>query len=359
MKILFTFYVAGGGVETLNRQRFFALKKYGIESHALYLTKGSGWKNVKDSQMTAFITNDKKEIQTLLLREQYDLIVVCLDYLLLSKIRALGFDGKIIYDIQGFGTEVDELFKKAKPFVEQNADAIMSPQTPHLLSRIHKTFPNKPLFSFHNGLDTQLFSRKKVDIPNKTIIGWVGRIEENKNWRLFLQIGRQLLNEHFELELWLFEDPNLSTNQQRKQLAKWVKQLHLQDHLKQFFCIPHQEMPVYYSKISASAGFLCSTSILEGFGYAPLEAMSCGCPVLCTDSDGIKSFVFHNRTGKIIPKDNLKKAVSEAKELLTDTELRQTIIQNGMQLVHQEFTLEKYGLSFLNMLKQLGILTEE
>ena len=359
MKILFTFYIAGSGVETLNRQRFAALKKYGVESHALYLTKGSGWKNIEASGMTAFVTNDEQEIKRIFEIEKYDLIFVCADYLFLSKIRKLGFNGKIVYDIQGFGTEIDQLLKKAKPFVEEHAAAILSPNTSHLITKIKKALPDKQLYSFHNGIDTKLFSKKEVEAPQKRIIGWVGRIEENKNWKLFLRLGRHLLNQQFDIELWMFEDPTLSMDEQRKQFARWLKRLELTEHVKMFANIPHGEMPIYYSKIAKSGGFFCSTSLLEGFGYAPLEAMSCQCPVLCTDSDGVKSFVIHNRTGKIIPKNRLQKAVLEAKDMLTNAPLRSKLVQNGLNLIQHEFSLEKYGESFIKMLKHLGYKQKE
>jgi len=39
------------------------------------------------------------------------------------------------------------------------------------------------------------------------------------------------------------------------------------------------ELDKYYSKSS----LFITTSLLEGFGLTPLEAMRCGCPVLCND----------------------------------------------------------------------------
>ncbi|MGP3783850.1 hypothetical protein [Paenibacillus sp. 1A_MP2] len=50
--------------------------------------------------------------------------------------------------------------------------------------------------------------------------------------------------------------------------------------------------------------------------------MSCGCPVLSTDSDGVRSFITHNRTGKFYPIGNVNAAVSEAVDLMHNIQLR-------------------------------------
>ncbi|ECH9276421.1 glycosyltransferase family 1 protein, partial [Salmonella enterica subsp. enterica] len=47
MKVLFTFYVPSGGVETLNRLRCNVLKSHGIEGHIMYLRPGSGLVNTQ------------------------------------------------------------------------------------------------------------------------------------------------------------------------------------------------------------------------------------------------------------------------------------------------------------------------
>lgn len=61
MNILFVFYVPSGGVETLNRQRFAALKKYGIDAHFLYYENRRNFLN--DHSAPTFITNDDAEIK--------------------------------------------------------------------------------------------------------------------------------------------------------------------------------------------------------------------------------------------------------------------------------------------------------
>jgi glycosyltransferase involved in cell wall biosynthesis len=351
VKVLLTFYIPSGGIETLNRQRYAALKKQDIDCHFLYLSKASGVQNMKD--MPVYITNKDEEIRGILMKENYDVIIICLDYLFVSRMRRLGYKGKMVYDVQGFGDQIDTLLTNAKEHVEPHVDAVMFPQTPHLQEKIDNHLPSINKFSFHNCLDTDTFSYRKKPTPNKTIVGWVGRIERNKNWRLFLRIGAKLIASDPLIELWMFIDPALSGYQERQQFNRWIERLNLSNHLKIHTNIPHHEMPDYYSIIGDSGGFLCSTSKLEGFGYAVLEAMSCRCPVLSTDSDGVKSFIKHNVTGKFFPLKNAKKGVKEANELIHNKELREIICANALKHIKSHFTLEHYCRHFIQMLEEI------
>jgi glycosyltransferase involved in cell wall biosynthesis len=353
MKILFTFYLASGGIVTLNHQRFQALQNKELDCHFLYLKKGPGLKNKKAPN--TFVTNKDEEIQEILAREQYDVIVVILDYLFVSRLRRLGYKGKIIYDVQGFGTEIKELLENAKEQITTEVDGILSPKTPHIQNLINYYFPTLKKFHFHNCINFSAFTYRKLPKPEKKIIGWVGRIDQNKNWRLFLQLGAELIKKDSSIELWMFEDPRATTSEERNRFKKWVDNLNLNDKLNSRFNVPYEEMANYYSLIGDSGGFLCSTSKKEGFGYAVLEAMCCRCPVLCTDSDGVKSFVLHNQTGKIMPQNNLSVAVIEAKSLLDEDSLRKELSENALKHIHSNFTPSTYKKNFLNMIHSIGI----
>jgi glycosyltransferase involved in cell wall biosynthesis len=200
------------------------------------------------------------------------------------------------------------------------------------------------------------FKYQKTDHTRQhPIIGWVGRIEENKNWRGFLAIGQRLIKSNPSIKLWMFIDNNLTSPEQGVQFKKLVNKYRIKKHLTIHNNIPNSQMSLYYSNIADSGGFLCSTSKVEGFGYAIVEAMSCKCPVLTTDSDGIKSFVFHNNTGKIYSQGNVDLALQEANSLLNNQILREKICNNALQYVQSQLSPEKYAKNFIEMLRELGL----
>jgi glycosyltransferase involved in cell wall biosynthesis len=108
-------------------------------------------------------------------------------------------------------------------------------------------------------------------------------------------------------------------------------------------------MADYFSMIGDSGGFFLSTSKVEGFGYAVIEAMSCRCPVLSSDSDGVKAFINHDITGKFYLNGNIGSAIKQAIELTDNQKLRDTIINNALNHLSL-FNLEAYALEFEKIL---------
>lgn len=356
MNILFVFYVPSGGVETLNRQRFTALKKYNIHAHFLYYENKR--KLLNDHIAPTFISNNDSEIKRILEDGKYSAVVVVSDFHALARFRALGYNGKMIMEIQGYGPKhvAREAFTKAIPQVNAYADGFLNPKTPHIMQLLDELYPSFPKFSFNNCFDTSQFSYRSLRIDRVRKIAWIGRIEDNKNWQEFLQIGHQLIhNYNPNIQLLMFEDPSLSAPKERMKFKRLITQLNLSKNLTVQTNVPNSQMADYYSQIGDSGGFLCSTSKVEGAPYALLEAMSCRCPVLTTDSDGVRSSIIHNRTGKYYTLGNIDNAVREAKELMNNKALRESIRSNALEHVKTHFSPDLYAQNFINMLESLGV----
>lgn len=336
MKVLFVYYLPSGGVETLNRERCLALKKAGVSCELLYMQQGNGYANI--DQIPVHVTNKDEEIKALIEKKNYSLIMVCSDHLFLKRIRSLGYTGKLIYEVQGLGTisEAEHWMRQARHYVKRYADAIFYPRTPHLASLVERHIPNFPVYSFHNCFDTDRFGYVNSSFPSPSpIIGWVGRLEPNKNWRGFLEYVFELRKYHPTLTIWMFHDPTLASFQEKKSFNAICNELNLTETITCYSNIPHKDMAMYYSTIGDSGGFLCSTSIVEGFGYALVEAISCKCPVISTDSDGVRSFVLHNQSGKLIDLSNMPEAVREGLDMLTNEALRNIIkVQARNHITH-------------------------
>ncbi|WP_257349103.1 glycosyltransferase family 4 protein [Pseudalkalibacillus decolorationis] len=354
MNILFTYYFPSGGMETLARQRSEAMKKHGISFDFLYFHPGKGVQNITGNQ--TFITNKDDEINRLLKKGNYDLIIVCSDYPFIERLRKLGYSGKILFEVQGLGDfqTADQWLKDAVHYIEQNdVSGLLYPRTPHLMRLVDLYYPNHNHFCFDNCIDTSTFQYRKNNCPSQPILAWVGRIEENKNWSDYLTILATLRNRNPTIHGWMFEDSSMSSIKERLRFNKSVRTLQLTNSIKMFDNIPHASMADYYSMVGDSGGLLCSTSKVEGFGYAIIEAMSCRCPVLTTDSDGIKRSVVQNNTGKIYPHHDISKAVAEAEDLMYSSFIRKIIIEHAEQQVKDKFSLPLYANNFLSMIHSL------
>ncbi|MEC0182645.1 glycosyltransferase family 4 protein [Paenibacillus peoriae] len=354
MKILFTYIVPSGGMETLNRTRGEALQKNGVNCHFLYSRDGAGLQNV--SGCPTHISDDDQQIQQLLNKEGFAAVVVSSDFIMLERLRRLGFTGPVIFEVQGLGPieYATQFINEAASYILSYADALLYPPTSHL-NQLFAQFPTKIHFNFSNCIDTGKIQYRQSIQYSYPIIGWVGRIEPNKNWRECLEIVHHSVACEPSLRLWVFEDANLSTHSEREDFLEMVSHFHLKRRLKLFSNIPHSEMPYYYSAIGDSGGYLLSTSVLEGFGYAVGEAMSCRCPILTTDSDGVRAFIKHDITGKFYPRGSIETAVQQGLELMRNGPLRHAIRNNGRENIELNFSSESYVAHFIGMLHYLGV----
>jgi len=199
-----------------------------------------------------------------------------------------------------------------------------------------------------------LFAYRPGSRHREPIAAWFGRLEYNKNWRDFLYIGYNLAERVPNLKLWMFHDPTLASDGEQAAFEMTVADLRLKSRLTVHANVPHAQLPGLFSAIGDSGGFLCATSRVEGAPYAVIEAMSCRCPVLTTDSDGVRSAIVHNETGKYFEHGDIDGAVHEALELIGNRELRETIRKQGKRHVEMNFNVDAYCNHFITMLKEIG-----
>lgn len=351
MNVLFVYYIASGGMDTLNRQRCLALRRHGINGHCLYYQWGSGLNNVSD--IPTFISNSDLEIKTILDQGQYGAVIVTTDYPSLLRFRSLGYTGKIFLEIQGLGSKETARIEllTAQQYVHAFANGLINPNTPHIATLFHELYTHTPKFMFNNCFDSTRFHYHTWPKLTYRVMAWMGRIEENKNWREFLHIGSHLIRGYdASLQLWMFEDANLSRPEERQAFHELMQQLELEKHLQLFSNVPHTEMANFLSIIGDSGGLLCSTSIMEGQPYSILEAMSCRCPVLTTNSDGVSNSIYHNETGKYYSRGDIDHAVQEAIDLMGNAPLREHIRSTAVYHVQTYFNPDLYCVQFINML---------
>ncbi|MCR6651648.1 MAG: glycosyltransferase family 4 protein [Cellvibrionaceae bacterium] len=78
-------------------------------------------------------------------------------------------------------------------------------------------------------------------------------------------------------------------------------------------------------------------SRLEGFGYAVLEAQTCGLPVVCTNGSSLSELVIDGETGLLFNQDDVNAAVGAVKRLAEDAGLRQRLSIQAKHQAEQRF----------------------
>jgi glycosyltransferase involved in cell wall biosynthesis len=94
------------------------------------------------------------------------------------------------------------------------------------------------------------------------------------------------------------------------------------------------------------AVLLLFPSIYEGFGWPPLEAMSCGCPVVCSTAGSLPEVV-----GEAALKSsavNYDQMAENCIAVFEDAELANRLVQKGYEQV-KKFGLERMGRELINV----------
>jgi len=346
-------------MNTLNRERIRALTDAGIGCRLLYFAHGSGM-NAGPMPCPVHYSYSAEEIKLLLLRHPPALIVMSSWYAELYMLREIGYRGPIVFEIQGLGPlpEARKAMSDAVPFVQPHANAVLYPGTPLVAALISVMLPHKTLFSFPNPIDTTQFGyiagkgRSGQSMP----LLWIGRIHPNKGWMEYLLIARELIDRGENPELWMFEDPLLSALEHREAFAQTVMSLDLMDRIRLYPNVPRPQMADYFSSAADSGGMLLMTSLSEGAPYAVLEAMSCRCPVLTGDNDGVRTMIDDGVHGIYYRFGDVAGAADAAQRIRHDRKLRSAIATEAERRIRTEFTPARYVASFRQMMRSLGIL---
>jgi glycosyltransferase involved in cell wall biosynthesis len=149
---------------------------------------------------------------------------------------------------------------------------------------------------------------------------FVGTIEPRKNLKTLVQAFDILLKNYkpqVNLAIvgkpgWLYED-----------VYQLVEELSLQDCVKFLGHVPTADLPLLYN----AAQMLILPSFYEGFGLPPLEAMSCGIPVIVSDTSAMPEVV-GDAALRVDPEDTEGFAVAMWR-FLSDQDLRADMIAKG------------------------------
>jgi glycosyltransferase involved in cell wall biosynthesis len=116
------------------------------------------------------------------------------------------------------------------------------------------------------------------------------------------------------------------------------------------FLSPHlEEMPSVYGLADV---VVYPTVGEEPFGLVPLEAMSCGRPIVASRSGGIVETVVDGVTGFLVERDNVVALTDKVEALARDPGLRRRMGNQGRQRVIESFDGRSYAAAMLARYRQ-------
>jgi glycosyltransferase involved in cell wall biosynthesis len=101
---------------------------------------------------------------------------------------------------------------------------------------------------------------------------------------------------------------------------------------------------ILHGAVAGPVGALASIDVLvlpsdaEGFGLVLIEAMAAGVPVVGTKVPGIRDVIEDGMNGLLVPARNPQALADAIAKVLSDKELRQRLVTEGLKTVEERFT---------------------
>ncbi|HLD10656.1 MAG TPA: glycosyltransferase family 1 protein [Candidatus Nanoarchaeia archaeon] len=182
----------------------------------------------------------------------------------------------------------------------------------------------------------------KYNLVNKKYIFYVGNLEKHKNVEGLIESFNLISKKNKDLILvlggkkgWGYEDIN-----------KKIIELDLSDKIIFTGYVDEKDLPALYN----GASLFVYPSYYEGFGLPPLEAMSCGCPVITSNTSSLPEVV--GDAGIMVDPNNVDELAKQMERVLTDEKLRKEMIKKGLKQA-KKFSWEKCARETLKVYEEV------
>lgn len=184
--------------------------------------------------------------------------------------------------------------------------------------------------------------KKKYKTGDKYFIH-VGTLEPRKNLsflvKAFSQASKDGIDENLVIvgkKGWYYED-----------LFKLVEELNLENRVIFTGYAEEGDIPVLYSGATA----LTFPSLYEGFGFPPLEAMSCGTPVISSNTSSLPEVI--GEAGILIPPKKEKIWAEQMVKVSRDEKLAKDLSEKGL-IQAKKFSWEKTAKEVLGVYEEIN-----
>ncbi len=160
------------------------------------------------------------------------------------------------------------------------------------------------IYVVHSGIPQ--IPKKVHEKRQKNLIAYVGRVKKYKSIDHFVKAVAVIKNKR-NIDAIIVGDGDAKDS-----LLNLSKNLNVKITFTGF--VSEEEKYQIYS----NARVVVQPSIKEGWGLTAIEAQSCGTPVVCANSPGLREVVVDNKTGYLYPYGNIDTLCARVIELLDD-----------------------------------------
>ena len=324
-RILFAYqFLTLGGVEVVMQTRLRELARRGIEARMLFLAKSGGGESIFEKMGDQIaVHTEEAEIEKYLRDFKPDWISTIDTPGIAPIARRIVPDARIAYEVHTPYPDYYDLVLD-RDLLDAVYGIIVPSQSQKEFIALRLARP-LPIEVVPNSIPKKFFQTPQSSPPKCNIVMWVGRLDDLKNWRGFIQLAARV-RESIKAEFWIVGGLR---NHEEANLFEAIQKAGLMNSFRWLPAVNYEDMPRLYNFVGGSGGCLVSTSWGESFGMAALEAMASCCPVIAPDVVGLRDIVKHGETGWLYPSMNIHRACDFVLEAIQDLSARQTIIENA------------------------------
>jgi glycosyltransferase involved in cell wall biosynthesis len=124
-------------------------------------------------------------------------------------------------------------------------------------------------------------------------------------------------------------------------LRTWIAAAKAEENVEFIGFVAPNDLPAYYK----GAHVFCSPADFEGGAASVyLEAMGCGCPVIASASGGGAETVTHEKTGLLVPPNDMTATARAIDRILGDPAFQRRIARAARERIDEYFSIDKYAL---------------
>lgn len=212
----------------------------------------------------------------------------------------------------------------------------------HIIAVSHKTksdliqhmgIPEERISVVYEGIDQRLFRPVERRLVDYRYLLYVGTEQPRKNLRNLLRAFSKIKASDDFKDLKLVKVGGPGTQDFRKETLRAVRDLGLSNDVIFTGYVAEEDLSAYYS----GAECFILPSFYEGFGFPPLEAMACGCPVIVSNVTSLPEIV--GNAALLVNPEDIDNLAAAIQVILTDEGLRRELVSRGLEQA-SKFTWE-------------------
>jgi glycosyltransferase involved in cell wall biosynthesis len=250
---------------------------------------------------------------------EFDLVIIIDSEEYIRACRSLTTNPKIIIEVH---TSIERNLEYLGRLKASDTDYFIT-VSEYMIGRINHhnsdSVKNHQIHLFENVLDSTLFELEQQNFPGPPVVLWIGKIDDHKDWKAFMEISSNISTASPDTEFWIVGGQTCP-EELAQQVFETAEELGIINQFRWFDRVENNNMSQVYSLVSCRGGVNLVTSHGESFGMAVLESLLANCPVVSSDVGALSEITETASYFQLYELGDIEKSTQMCLGLLNSTE---------------------------------------